>query len=449
MQHDADIVMLPVAESTELQAPKFSQDALALRFADLLHGELRYCAAWGKWLVWGGTRWREDDTLGHVNFARDICRKGAAECDSQREAKALASANTVWAVHRLAGADRRLAVRPDQFDCNTWLLNTPNVTIDLRTGDQWPHRKTDYITKMTSVSPEGDCPLWLQFLDRVTDGDVELQAFLQRMCGYCLTGSTQEHALFFLYGLGANGKTVFLEAISGILFDYAKTAPIETFVHSHSDRHPTEIAALRGARMVSASETSAGRRWAVSRIKALTGGDKVAARFMRQDFFVFTPAFKLVIAGNHRPALRAVDEAIRRRFHLVPFTVTIPEHERDPELGEKLKRESPGILAWMISGCDDWLECGLEPPEAVKAATEAYLDSQDAIGAWLDECCQRDGRVWTSSAELYLSWKVWADQSGEFVGSQKKFADRLESKGFVPQRKMTARGFVGLYTRQE
>ena len=201
------------------------------------------------------------------------------------------------------------------------------------------------------------------------------------MFGYCITGSTREHGLFFFYGTGANGKSVLLNTVSGILGDYHRTAPIETFTASSVDRHPTELAGLQGRRLVTAIETEEGRRWAESRIKALTGGDKISARFMRADFFEYTPAFKLVIAGNHKPGLRSVDEAIRRRFHLIPFTVTIPEEKRDPDLFEKLSKEWPGILDWMINGAMHWQESGLRPPEAVTAATKAYLEAEDALSA--------------------------------------------------------------------
>ena len=179
------------------------------------------------------------------------------------------------------------------------------------------------------MTPAGKCPIWLQFLAEITGGDQNLQDFLQRMFGYALTGVTTEHALFFLYGTGGNGKSVFINTISGILAEYHKPAPIETFTASQSERHPTDLAGLRGARCVTAVETEEGRRWAESKIKALTGGDRISARFMRQDFFEYVPQFKLIIAGNHKPGLSSVDEAIRRRFNLIPFTVTIPPEKRD------------------------------------------------------------------------------------------------------------------------
>jgi putative DNA primase/helicase len=200
---------------------------------------------------------------------------------------------------------------------------------------------------------------------------------------------------------------------------------------------------------VTAVETEEGRRWAESKIKSLTGGDRIAARFMRQDFFEFTPSFKLIIAGNHKPGLRSVDEAIRRRFHLIPFTVTVPANERDETLPERLKAEWPGILAWAVRGCIEWQRIGLAPPECVRAATAAYLEAEDALAAWIDDETQIDPNAWESSAALFYSWKRYADRSGEYHGSLKKFRQRLEDRsealGLRPGRNSDGRrGFHGL-----
>jgi putative DNA primase/helicase len=286
--------------------------------------------------------------------------------------------------------------------------------------------------------------LWLQFLERVTSGDSELASFLQRIIGYALTGCTRENALFFIYGSGANGKSVFLSALSGLLGEYARTAPIEAFIASNNEHHPTDLAGLRGARLVTAVETDDGRHWAESKLKALTGGDKIAARFMRQDFFEYTPQFKLLIAGNHKPGLRTVDEAMRRRFHLLPFSVTIPPPERDAELGEKLRLEWGGILQWAVLGCLEWQREGLNPPVAVRNATAAYLANEDSLGRWVEERCATDPLQWTSSSDLFSDWRSWCTQAGEREGSRKKFAQGLETRGFVPQRNRTGRGFFGI-----
>jgi putative DNA primase/helicase len=271
------------------------------------------------------------------------------------------------------------------------------------------HRAESYMTKITAIAPGGECPLFLAFLNRITGSNRELVAYVQRAFGYALTGLTREHALFFAYGAGANGKSVLLSTVAGILGDYHRTAPIETFTAANGERHPTDLASLRGARLVSATETEEGRRWAESRIKQLTGGDVIAARFMRQDFFEFLPAFKLFIAGNHKPSLRSVDEVIRRRFHLVPFAVTIPADERDGELAEKLKSEWPGILAWLIEGCLEWQAEGLRPPSAVLDATAAYLEAEDAIAAWIDERCERATGDWWARSPVRK--RVWARSS--------------------------------------
>jgi putative DNA primase/helicase len=201
---------------------------------------------------------------------------------------------------------------------------------------------------------------------------------------------------------------------------------------------------LRGARLVTAVETEEGRRWAESRIKTLTGGDRIAARFMRQDFFEYDPQFKLLVAGNHRPGLRSVDEAMRRRFHMIPFAVTIPPEERDAGLKDKLRAEWPGILAWMIAGCLEWQRIGLAPPAAVREASDAYLEAEDALSAWIDEECERDPQGWEPSSALFTSWKHWAERHGEHVGSARRFAQALEVRGFHPRRTSQARGVVGL-----
>ncbi len=431
--------------------PAFSDEALALEFAEQHATHLRYVAAWGRWILWDGTRWQFDNTLRAFDLVRKICRGAAAICDLPKVATSIASAKTVASVERLAKADRRLAATAEQWDVDPWLLNTPIGVVDLRTGEMRSPLAADYMTKVTGIAPNGSCPtpVWAHFLDRTTGGNQELGKFLQRMSGYALTGLTDEHALFFIYGTGANGKSTFLNALTGCAGDYHRTSPIETFTASATERHPTDLAALRGARLVTAVETEEGRRWAESKIKSLTGGDRIAARFMRQDFFEFTPTFKLVIAGNHKPGLRSVDEAIRRRFHLVPFTVTVPPEERDGTLAERLKAEWPGILAWAISGCLDWQQQRLSPPAAVQAATAAYLEAEDALAAWIEDEGQREPNAWESSTTLFRSWKSWADRSGEYHGSLKKFIQRIEDRceglGMRKGRDQQGRrGFYGL-----
>ncbi len=421
----------------------FSDDALALGVAQAHGKELRFVAPWARWLRWHEGRWAFDERLHTFDVVRKICRAAARGANEHGLRRTLASAKTVAAVERLARSDQRLAATVDQWDADPWKLNTPDGVIDLRTGNLAPANPLDYMTKITAAAPGGACPLWRMFIARIT-GDTELAAFLQRMLGYSLTGTTQDQCLFFLYGTGANGKSVLLSTVSSILADYHTTAPIETFTASSTERHPTELAGLRGARLVTSVETQEGRKWDETKVKLLTGGDKVSARFMRQDFFEFVPQFKLIIAGNHKPALRTVDEAIRRRFHLVPFGVTIPPAERDPHLTEKLKAEWPGILKWMIDGCLTWQRDGLNPPAAVRNATAAYLESEDAIASWLSDCCIRDPQAWEGSGTLFDSWHDWASKAGETIGTQKAFAENLTNRGFAPHRFNDRRGFRGV-----
>jgi putative DNA primase/helicase len=442
--HVAPGKMSAAADEPEDRAPHFSDESLALAFAERHADDLRFVAKFGQWFSWTGQYWRLDDTLHAFDLSRVICREAAASCNKENTATGLASAKTVASVERLAKADRRLAATADQWDTDPWLLNTPGGVIDLRTGHMRAHRPDDYMTKITSVSAEGVCPIFRTFIDRITGGDLDLANYLKRLFGYGLTGITREHALAFLYGRGANGKSVLLGTVAGIMGDYHTTAPIETFTASHGDRHPTDLAGLMGARLVTASETEEGRRWAESKIKTLTGGDPVKARFMRQDFFQFVPQFKLIIAGNHKPGLRSVDEAIRRRLHLVPFTVTIPPEERDPELAVKFKAEWSGILGWMVEGCLEWQRDGLSPPESVKAATADYLNAEDAVAGWIADYCEQVPSAFEATVDLYQSFTAWCESSGEFAGARKHFREKLILQKLIEKNTSVARGFVGL-----
>src|SRR5690606_11449953 len=240
-----------------------TEDALAVSFTRRYQRDWRYIAAWGKWLMWDGQRWRAEETLAATDLIRHVCRHAAVRADSVKVAAKLAASSTVGGVERLARTDRRHAATTDEWDADIWLINTPGGVVDLRTGRMRPHDRADRMTKIASATlvPGSTCPTWLRFLDQVTGGDAELQAYLQRMFGYCLTGATSEHALFFLYGTGANGKSVFVNTLFTLLGDYAANAPMDTFMETRGDRHPTDLAGLRGSRFVGATETEQGRRW--------------------------------------------------------------------------------------------------------------------------------------------------------------------------------------------
>jgi len=441
--HDVADDVAPVLSSDE--SVWGTEDALALSFTRRYHRDWRYVAAWGRWLVWDGQRWRTEDTLAATDLIRSVCRQTAVRADNPKVAAKLASASTVGGVERLARADRRHAATTDEWDADPWLLNTPGGVVDLKSGCKRANDRADRMTKITTATPGSDCPQWMAFLSDIAGGDIELQNYLQRMAGYCLTGVTSAHALFFLYGTGANGKSVFANVISTILGDYAATASMDTFVETRGDRHPTDLAGLRGARFVTAIETEQGRRLNESKVKAITGGDKISARFMRQDFFEYTPQFKPVIVGNHKPAIRNIDEAMKRRMHMIPFTVTIPPERRDSRLTEKLLAERDGILAWAVAGCLAWQREGLKPPASVVSATEEYFEAEDALGRWLEERCVREPSARSLTAELFSDWKQWAETSGEFIGSQRRFSDLLITRGLEKWRNGAGvRGFQGI-----
>lgn len=418
--------------------PEFADDAIGLRFTRTFSPALRFVAPWNRWMIWDGKIWKKDDTLRVYDLVRRSCRAISGEAREPRIRAGIASAKTVAAIEKLVRSDRRHASSPDSWDANPWLLNTPGGIIDLETGDKIAHDPMHLITKSTAVEAGGDCPQWLKFLDRVTGNNLLLRDYLKRIAGYWLTGLTREHAMWFFYGTGRNGKGTFLNTLVRIMGDYAMTASPDTFTEAGSGKHLTVLARLQGARLVVSQETEEGVPWAEARIKAVTGGDPITANHMRQDPFTYVPQFKLGISGNHKPGLKSVDEAIRARFNLVPFTITIPPGERDPTLDEKLWAEAPGILAWAIEGCWDWRAARLKPPSIVSEATTEYFESEDATRLWIADCC--DTR-WSGNYELvgklFKSWSAWSFRTGEKPGSMKAFVRAMEKHGFKTGKRET------------
>lgn len=430
------------------QAIKSSDDALALMLSDRLEGEWLHLGATDTWLRWDGKRWAPEKTKKLWDVARRICRAAAGHCPTQHSAAGVSSKKTIYATALLAATDRRHAASTDEFDLNPMALNTPAGIVDLATGRVSPHDPAAKMTKITPVGPasgkwEDAAPRWQKYLHEAAGGDAELAGYLKRIAGYCLTGSIEEHAVFFAFGPGGAGKSVFLSVLSGIMGDYATTAPMDVFTVSRGERHPTELAMLAGRRLVVAAETEEGRRWDEAKLKAITGGDRITARAMRQDFFTYLPIFKLFMAGNYRPTVRNVDAAMRRRLNIVPFRCVPPKP--DKKLTDKLKREWPGILAWATEGTLDWLKIGLAPPEAVRDATGDYFETEDSIGRWIEERCLTGVNLAALTRELYGDWKVWAEAAGEWVGKERQFAAALKQRG-VEARRFTGgkRGFSGI-----
>jgi len=423
-----------------------SDDELALRFSKRHQHELRYVATWDRWLIWDGKRWAHDEKRRVFDLSRRLCRDVLEEhfvtrslTDSQRSAlrKRLGSAQTVYAVTKLAGSDPRHSVAVSQLDANPWVLNTPNGEMDLRTGTLSAHDPAKLHTKITTAAISGACPLFLNALGRVQPLE-SIRAYVQRLFGYGMTGSSRDHALSFWWGSGRNGKGTLAHAFRRALGDYGLEVGAELFMETHHDRHPTEIAVLRGARFVVASEIDTGRRWNEARLKRLTGGDPISARYIGKDLFEFEPSHSLLIIGNTKPGLRSVDEAMRARMHLVEFDVTVPEAERDTALSEKLEAEYGGILAWALVGCQEWQKTGLAPPAEILLSTSTYLEAEDSVEQWINECCERTGMIKLGPA--HGSYREWCEKNAAASLGRNAFADQLISHGF--KRSMDVRGKV-------
>jgi P4 family phage/plasmid primase-like protien len=432
----------PAAGPTPILPIQFSDNALALKFSQQHADDLLYVPEWNKWLRWEGGRWREDFAVAVFDKARALC---AAEGNAARRllrgrrgttaATLINRATTIAAIERLARHHTAHTRETSVFDVDRFALNAPDNVLDLRTGLTRAHVRTDYMTRVATVSAAltADCPIWLAFLNRIMAGDQDMIDYLQRVCGYMLTGSVQEHVLFFAHGTGDNGKSTFASVLLGILgtdpHNYAATVPMSTFTVSRYDQHPTDLASLRGVRCAVAHETERGTVWAISKIKLMTGQDRISARFMRQDFFTYDPQFKVFILGNHKPALHTVDQAIRSRFHLIPFAVTVPPDQLDRRLGDKLRAEYPGVLRWMLDGCAAWMRYGLQPPTRVITATEAYLEAENHFETWLTERCETKVQGSAALSGLYASWQHWCEANGVFPCSRNELSEQLQASG--------------------
>jgi P4 family phage/plasmid primase-like protien len=444
-----------VRERAQETPPLWSDAWLVDRVVEEHGGAIRHVPVSGRWYSWHLGRWEPDAVLlvdhqiGQTlrRLAAALMHQGVTDAEkaaNHKLAKMLCSAQKQRDVRHLLRSDPRVTATMDAFDADPWLLNTPGGILDLRTGHMVPHDPAAMCSRQTSVAPDADLPMprWRAFLEEVTAGDLDLQGYLQRLAGYALTGRTTEQMLAFIWGPGWNGKGVLVRALLGVLRTYAETAPMETFTASKYDKHPTDLAGLVGARLVTATETQGGRHWDEQRIKLVTGGDAIRVRFMRQDFFTFTPQFTPIFTGNHKPEIRNLDVAMRRRIHLVNFTVT--PSTIDPTLDEALRVEYPAILAWAVDGCAQWQQVGLAPPNAVLAATADYFQEQDPIARWVEDACEPAPTHRATTMELFHAWCDWAGEQGEAVGTARRLTQTLTAKRYTRWKDGRRSGFVGL-----
>lgn len=364
-------------------------------------------------------------------------------------AKRSQSAERLRAMLSLAQSDPAITTKLSAFDVDPMLLNCENGTIDLRTGQLREHRREDLCSRVTPViyDPDAKCSQFFAFLDRIMNKNDDLIEYIRRVLGYSLTGLTGEQIFLFLWGLGANGKSVLLNIVSTLLGEYACNTPTETLMLRQRGAIPNDLARLAGVRLVTANETSEGQRLDEAKIKDLTGGDTISARFLHREYFDYKPQFKVWMRGNHKPAINGTDDGIWRRIHLVPFAVRIPEDERDKQLEDKLKKELSGILVWAVQGCLKWQSEGLRAPQVVSDATSAYREEMDIVGAFLEECCLPDESVSVSAKSLYAAYKTWCTDNGNYPLSQRRFGMSLSERSFQRDRKSEGVQYLGLQVK--
>lgn len=427
------------------------------RFVTQHSGNVRFIHSWKKWLVWDDFCWREDKDDRIYRLAKTTVRNiyqesaNAAMNGDDNAAKILsawaktsASASKRSAMLDLAKSELPIASHHEVLDKNPHLINCLNGTLDLRTCELRLAHRNDMITKCLPVIYDftADCPLWIKFLNRVIP-DQEIQMFLQKSCGVALSGITQQ-SLLFLYGSGANGKSTFVETVLALLDEYASKTDAETLLLRDRQSIPNDKAALVGKRLVVASELPDGRRLNEAMIKDLTGGDTISARFLHKEFFTFKPEFKLWMYGNHKPVITGTDEGIWRRMRLIPFTVQIPENERDPHLTTKLKEELPGILAWCVRGWVMYQQDGMKPPKAVIEATNDYRSESDIVGQFLDECTISGMSYEVPKSDLYSEYKQWCNENGFYPLSQNRLSKTLTERDFISHKNSKGHIWRGL-----
>ena len=423
------------------------------------HGDnIKYIVEYKKWIYWDGRMWKEDVDGYIERLAKDIAmsiyEEASKELDIDRRrnisnhATKTESKYAIDAMIKLAQSEKSISISQSRLDNNRMLLGVNNGALDLATGSLLMDSKKFFITQKANVTymPEAECPLWMDFLETVTGGDKDMTNYLRQIAGYSLTGKTNEQALFFFYGFGANGKGVWIDTIELLLGSYAKKTSIKTLMAKKTSGADDNLARLRGARYVTTSETEEGTRFEESLLKTLTGEDVITARHLYGRTFEYPPEFKIFVVGNHKPYIRGNDYGIWRRLKLIPFDITISKDDRDGNLREKLKEEVSGILNWALEGCLEYQDKGLVTPKKVEDATNEYKDNMDIIKAWSNDCCDLEGQG--SAKTLYASFREWSQEGGEnYIMTQRSFSLKLQEHGFKKHHTRSGNFFIGIQLR--
>lgn len=424
-------------------APSFAltDSGNAERFAAQHGNRARFVAAWKTWLLWDGKVWRHDDRHGALLLAKATARSFDAEIanttdDEARKrlrTHAIKSESKAGIENMVALARAELAASPEDFDRDPMLYNVANGTIDLRTGALHPHRVDDLITRIVPIdyAPSATCPEFEAFLSKVLDGNADLIRYMQKAIGYSLTGSVAEQCFFFMFGSGANGKSTLADLLLRLLGPYGKVGAPDLLVTRHNDQHPAEQADLEGARFVICQEIAEGRSWNERTLKHLTGGDRIKARLMHQNWREFDPTHKLWIGANAKPKMNDGGDATWRRVRTIPFEVVIPDHERDRNLGTKLAAELPGILRWAVEGCQAWLREGLTPPAAVSKATADYREESDHVATYVEERLMTDPEARAAKSAVFEAYTLWCRANREVPLTREALSKRLQARGLA------------------
>lgn len=424
----------------------FDDTGNAQRFADLFGDEVRYCYTDKRWYYYDGRKWCTDMTgtvkrladkateamkaeakvyaISDEENGGDMLKAFEKHCKSSRSSK---SKNAM-----LSEVQHHIPILPAQMDRYKMLLNTPGGVINLKDGSITPHEPEKYFTKITAVeySENSDCPRWSAFLDDIFGGDKELIRYVQKAVGYSLTGSTAEQCAFFLYGTGRNGKSTFLDIVRGIFGDYAANIQPETIMvrNTSGSAINSDIARLKGARLVTSTEPNEGVRINEGLLKQLTGDDTVTARKLYGEEFEFKPEFKLWMATNHKPIIRGTDTGIWRRIHMIPFTAQIPPDKVDRNLKYKLRAELAAIFRWAVEGCLLWQSEGLKMPRAVMEIVREYRREMDVISAFIEDRCEVGKGLSVQSSRLFAAYSEWAENNNEYRMSATKFGIELSKR---------------------
>lgn len=433
-------------EQTGQRLYSFDDTGNAQRFVDLFGDKVRYCYTDKRWLWYDGRKWCTDMT-GTVKRLADkavACMAAEAKVYAQLDADEGTDMAKAFEKHIKSSRSNKsknamlnevmhhVPILPSQLDRYKAALNTPGGVIDLKSGALAPHDPKNYFTKITAVeySENADCPRWTAFLDDIFGGDKDLIRYVQKAVGYSLTGATSEQCAFFLYGTGRNGKSTFLDIIRDIFGDYAANIQPETIMvrNSQGSAINSDIARLKGARLVTSVEPNEGVRINEGLLKQLTGDDTVTARKLYGDEFEFKPEFKLWMATNHKPVIRGTDTGIWRRIHMIPFTCVIPEGKVDRRLKYKLSAELTGIFRWAVEGCLLWQKEGLKMPRAVLEEVREYRREMDVISAFVEDKCTVGKGLSVKSSQLFAAYLNWAEQNNEYRMSSTKFGMELAKR---------------------